>query len=240
MNALLAHWRKDLLSSRAELLLWATGLVLVFLFVLVGKICPTLIFSDFWTGSFTTNFGMYSRETILLRGILLILPLLLIVHIIQLDSLIDPNAFWRTRPLPRRSFLGAKLIFLALALAGVLLSNFAVRLPERIPDPLLNLTALFFEAVALATVTSRFSRMVLNVLLFEFASSVTAFALSLALGRYFNLQATFTNSAPVWLYALFFAGLLAAIVCQYLTLRTNLSRAIIFVTMTSCYLLQSK
>ncbi|HEY8965787.1 MAG TPA: hypothetical protein VIM58_05050, partial [Candidatus Methylacidiphilales bacterium] len=109
----LAHVRKDFLALRVMFLLWAAYMAL------------DVVGMGFYLGggmSYVKNVTDSLPGFTLLFYIQFILPYALIIGVIQEDPLMEPDAFWRTRPLSRPELLAAKTAIVA-ALAVV---SFAV------------------------------------------------------------------------------------------------------------------
>jgi hypothetical protein len=253
MKIILAQFKKDLASARGLFWLWAGCVSFVCLCFLGRVSLPVQGLSTNGVAVFAFSVLGIATGLIASFAIQLILFMVLVVRIIHADPLTEPNAFWRTRPVSRSSLLAEKLLLIALLLLGELLASLAMGVrPERTMWLAGALHFLTFTAglAAFAAVTSNLSRLIVTSVVIGFAAQVAA-AIVLALVR--RARAAFQerpmysvdpgpffgDPAALVISAFFLVGFLVAIICQYLTLRTNVSRAILCATFFLATLLQS-
>ncbi len=258
MKTILAHWKKDLISSRGMLIGWAVCVALVLIFFILRTAFPHPSWLSPHSGSddmlriMATVFALVT-SIIGLMGIQLVLLVLLVIQVIHLDPLTNPDAFWRTRPISGGALLAAKSLFVALLLLGASLSIAAIDAYSSAKIPAFLAGIVFVTGLAaFAAITTNVSQMILHWLGIVILAGLTAHALlaawqlSLASlhGTSFNVNfhqhiGTISSTDPLWLATLYLIGFLSAILCQYLTLRTNYSRAILFATFLLSSLLQN-
>ncbi len=184
-----------------------------------------------------------------------ILTLALMVSVVHADSLVDANAFWRTRPIPRGELLGAKALAIALLALGLTLSWLATGLYGGAGAPggggmlgaWLRFGVFIMGLFALAAVTPNLTRLILTAL----GYSVGAQLLAQFIWRVINHGSAAPWSVRLGTTSLFHAwielslvsavglgGFAAAAVWQYLTLRTDVARVIIGATFLASALLK--
>jgi hypothetical protein len=162
--------------------------------------------------------------------------LILTIRAIHSDSLTERDAFWRTRPIPRRLLLAEKailvgLLFLVTAAAawmfhsGESWSAHGLRL--------LNAGALVSGVVAIACVTRNLSQLILTALGYAVGAQLLAGVVG-ALGHaILGKSVGFLPLIPGGEFGasvIYLVGFSAVIVNQYLTLKLNLSRLVLFGT----------
>jgi len=231
----LAHVRKDFLALRVMFLLWAAYMAL------------DVVGMGFYLGggmSYVKNVTDSLPGFTLLFYIQFILPYALIIGVIQEDPLMEPDAFWRTRPLSRPELLAAKTAIVA-ALAVV---SFAVWSGLMLVQPHFHAvtTPLSFKGgswvfllalVAMASVTPTFIRLVVTAIGMSLGIAFLAFPLKLALhGTATPLFAGHPRSGE-WVLGFLAIGFAAIIAHQYLTLRTKVSLALIGLLLIAAVLL---
>jgi hypothetical protein len=249
MKTILAHWKKDLISSRGLFIAWALC-VIVILGILAFRLAgpnavPSLLPSN--------PDGLPKVMALLFAGVMgfvgvaglqFLLLTLLVARVIHLDPLVDPDAWWRTRPISGLSLLGAKSLYVAVCLLGAFATIGTIKFGDpTMLSAFLSATVFVVGVVAFASLTSDLGKLILNWLGIAVLASVLAQIIlglwhqtlvslhSSSLSVDFHANATVgTYNAPVLIPLLYLAGFLAAIFCQYLQQRTNLSRAILFAT----------
>jgi hypothetical protein len=249
MRTILAHWKKDLRSTQVLLIVWllCAGLTLAGVISLAipgysssflrpsagAALAPTVAF-------LTGLVGLLSFQYLLAA--------ILIVRIVHLDSLIDPNAWWRTRPISGLGLLGAKGLSVAMLLLGNCLCLGVLGFEGQFESGFLlscSFTGVVFVTglVAFASFTKDLSALILNWIAVVVGASILArFVGPLLRDTFLAVQGspslwnlyfkTVTGIAPppLWLSFFCLAGFLAAAFCQYLKRSTNGSRAILFAT----------
>lgn len=259
MKTILAHWKKDLISSRSMLIGWAVCIALAGIFFIIRVVDPNPAWLHPQPGSenlpkvMAAIFAMITG-IVGLMGVQFLLLALLVIHVIHLDPLTNPDAFWRTRPISGGALLAAKSLFIALLVLGAGLSVASLKL-DPAPGVHAFLGGLVFVIglVAFASITTSLSQLILHwlaiIILAGLSAHVLLAAWQLTLaslhGSSFNVTfsqhiSTISATDPLWLAVLYLAGFLAAILCQYFTLRTNFSRAILFATFFLSTLLQNR
>ncbi|CAN5759922.1 hypothetical protein BH09VER1_BH09VER1_13050 [soil metagenome] len=258
MKTILAHLKKDLISSRGLLIAWASCVALAFLFFILRVAFP----NPSWLSpqsnpdelfKVVATVGALFTGIVGAMGIQFLLLTLILVQIIHLDPLTNPDAFWRTRPISGGSLLAAKSLFAALLVIGAFLSTFALHLNESTwPTTFLSILVFVTGLAAIAAITTSISQMILHWLAITIIASLAAHAV--LAGRQLTLtslhgtpfSASFSQhlstpsaSSSFGFTALYFIGFLGAILCQYFTLRTNLSRALLFATFFLAILLKN-
>lgn len=250
MKTILAHLKKDITSFRTLLWMWA---------ILVGFDC--LGFFD----RITLPHASGDAGLIVVAGLALfvaggvasfafqmLLLLLLIVRVIHADPLTESDAFWRTRPISRGALLAEKMLFIALLLVGVFLAALAIRVHSGDTSRaimLLQAMVLVSGLMAFTAVTSDFSKLILTFILMALGAGILA-SILLGLGRLVESTGAeifhfptgrhqlLSNSEQLGASVLYFGGFFTVVVYQYLTLRTNVSRMILFTTLFLAALLQ--
>ena len=253
MKTILAQLKKDIASFGPLAWIWT---------ILIGIDC--LAFLDRMPVSHASYHGMGLAFLIpiiivFVVGIsasfilqILFVPVL-IIRVIHADPLTESDAFWRTRPISRGALLTEKALFISVLLAGMVLAAFAIRFQSGNASTVATVlqTAVFMSGVvAFAAVTSSFSRLILNFIGIALGAGVLA-SIVLGLGRYLvsiganlfhssvNAHALFPiNPGQVGTSFLYLGGCLIVVIYQYLTLKTNISRAGLFATFFLAALLQ--
>jgi hypothetical protein len=240
MNILLAHIKKDAITVRKLLYVWAAfvGIDLVFgiathaLHISPKELSPQGA-AWFMATIFSLLIGIIS--TLLFQAVVL---MLLIVRIIQTDSLIDPDAYWRTRPIARLNLLKEKTLFTgSLAIASAL-AVFALGVQSNNLDPKFYLP-LFLGLVAFAAITKNLSNLILTFLGFTIGAHILS-GVALSILRYLvsitgTTQSIFpihsANAASAGAFAVYTLGFLVIIAHQYLTLQTRRSQILLGLTL---------
>jgi hypothetical protein len=254
MKTVLAQGRKDLVAN--SVLFWVWG-------VCVGIDClcfltrlPYFLFVGNAASSVVSLGSLLGGMTIVIAALVTqaLLAIVLFVRIVQADSLTDSSAFWRTRPIARYELLAEKALFAALLLAGGVLAAWATHSgsPRTVSGTAMLGTLGFVAGVfAFAAVTSDFSRFILALLALAWGAMIVA-AILLALLKYLATSsgvafASWPLAAPSFFtgehahllisafYLLAFVGI---VVFQYLTLRTHVSRKLLFATFFIASVLQ--
>lgn len=252
MKLILAHLKKDAITFRTLLWIWGACVAFDCLFALLAALIVKIPASGMGIAFFLSVFASLILGLISTLGLQFILLAVIIVGIIQTDSLQESDAFWRTRPISRRDLLLEKIFFVVLLVTGTALAtlslNFKVGSGIWIWP---KAAACVLGLVAFAAVTTSFSKLILNGLGFALVAQATSSVLLMVL-RYaaqtsgtlrdfFPIHANTdltSGSMPLWIVALYIGGFLAVIVNQYLTLKINTSRAILFVTLLLTAVLQ--
>jgi len=249
MKTVLAHWKKDLRSTRVLLIVWllCVGLTLACAICLAK---PGLSSSFFRPGAGEAGVqdAAFLTGLVGLLSLQYLLAAVLIVRIVHLDSLIDPNAWWRTRPISGLGLLAAKGLSVGMFFLGGCLCLIVLGVEGQFESGFLlscSLTGVVFVAglVAFASFTKDMSDLILNWIVVVVGASFLAwFVGSLLRGFFPAVQGSpsFRNlyfktvvdiaPPPPWLWLFCLAGFLAAAFCQYLKRSTNVSQAILFAT----------
>jgi len=267
MKTILAHWKKDLASVRTLFIVWLVCVALVVAFYLGGYAGPGYVAS--FLGDSSGALGGMAVFMALVTGIIGVLGLqflfvaILIVRIVQLDSLVDPNAWWRTRPISGLNLLAAKTLSVVVLLIGAVLClaviGFSSHIDSKDLDPqalkfislssVLSVAVFVTGLIAFAALTKDLSSLILNWLAVAIGAVVLASIIQ-ALWRHFfaTVDGAMISVAPHFnaaarvdspsLSLLYLAGFLAAIFCQYLKRSTNASRAILFATFLLVFLVK--
>lgn len=258
MKTILAHWKKDLISSRAMLTGWGLCVALALIFFILRVAFPHPTWLSPQPGAenlpkvMAALFAMVTG-IVGVMGIQFLLLALLVIHVIHLDPLTNPDAFWRTRPISGGSLLAAKSFSVALLLLGAFLSVGSIKLdPSPGLSAFLGCLVFVIGLVAFASITTSLSQLILHWLATVILAGLSAHAILAAWqltlaslhGSSFNVNfsqhiSTISATDPLWLATLYLVGFLAAILCQYFTLRTNYSRALLFATFFFTTLLQN-
>jgi len=221
LPVVLAHVRKDFLALRVMFLLWAAYMAV------------DVVGIGFYIGGGASVVSAVKEAVpgfTLLFGIQFVLPFVLIVGAIQDDPLMEPDAFWRTRPISRLELLAAKALVVAVlslvsfaAWSGLTAVQPNIRVAA---TPLLftgSLWAFLLGLAAFASVTPTFLRLVVAGIAASLVVTVVAIPMKLA------MLGTRTGHGLVYyghgrLATFFIAiGFAAIFVHQYLTLRTKVS-----------------
>lgn len=229
MNIYLAQLRKDVALRRAMWMAWVACVAICGLaYAAQGmKISPPggPVFAVLVFGAMTAQF---------------FLLLLLTVQVINADPLVDRDAYWRTRPIPRGTLLAEKMTVVAVLTAGSIVATLSLTMGRGHP-PLAGYFTFMLGLAAFAAITRSFSTMLLHVM----ALAVSAKVLAAVINAQVSMTATanertwslnfgqqMMEGAPViwWLPAVYLAGFGFVIVWQYLTLRTTVSRVVLFLT----------
>jgi len=175
------------------------------------------------------------------------------LHLIRIPFDTESDAFWRTRPISRGALLTEKALFIALLLAGAVLealaTNMRIENTSR-ADTLLQGVVFVLGLMAFTSLTASFSKLILNFI--GIALGATALAsMVMGFGHYaesisanlfhFPVDAhsvNLGNPGHLGTSVLLIGGYFIVIVFQYLTLKTNFSRMILFVIIFLAVLLQ--
>jgi hypothetical protein len=257
MKTILAHWKKDLASARTNLAIWICCVGVIVVFGVARHLVPEFSSSLFQANADSpakaiTAFIALFTGVMGLFGLQFVLLALLIVRIVQQDPLVDPDAWWRTRPISGLSLLAAKALSVGMLLIGAMLCFGAMGLES--PSwssswlPLLVFAA---GLVAFASLTKSLSSLILNwlaigvgagflssiVLAFWKHSSPVVQGAPGVLSPHINVALDANSTSPLF-SLLYLAGFLATIFCQYLKSSTNVSRAILFTTFLLVFLVK--
>ena len=216
-------FRKDLIH------LWPETLVVVLLFIAFAAFVP-----GNWQGS--PYAAIVQLVSFLIHLLMPISWMVLISRLIHDESLVGDRQFWTSRPYHWASLLGAKVLYLLafiylpfFLMQAFLLKHVGLHPVTALPGLLQNLlliSAIFILPVmAIAAVTATFTRLLLSViggiLYILVAFGVAVWAI------FERMRPPVFNSVILWLVLLFSA---AAIVYQYATRRTQVSRLILIAT----------
>ena len=167
----------------------------------------------------------------LLRLLIPLLWLLIIVRLVQDESLVGDRQFWITRPYSRRSLLGAKLFFIIACIAlpfavmqGYLLFHAGLHLFAAAPDLLLNLFYLalltWLPFMAVAAVTSTLPRALMSII----AAFVAFFIFALVITLHVRAQRITPPNVDDIVYTMAALMVIAILGWQYTTRRTAIAR----------------
>ena len=261
MKMILAHWKKDLLSSRGLVITWAACVILMLLMLAFRFAAPHLmpmVETNALKGTpkGVAFFLIGMLGFVCSAGLQFALLSLLLARVVHLDPLIDPNAWWRTRPIAPLNLLAVKGFTAGLGLLGAFLTIAVIKFGDiSMLATFLSATIFVLGVIAFASVSRNLSQLILNWLGLGLVAGYLAQVIrvffdhsvslardhSFSLGMMTNFQVPqAVASQAIWLGLLYLAGFLAAIFCQYLTRRTNLSRVILFATFFVAMLLEIK
>lgn len=250
MKTILAHLKKDVALFRPLLWIWA---------ILVGIDC--LSFFDripFSHASGNAGLVVVSGLVLLVASgvasfvFQMLLSLLLVVRVIHADPLTESDAFWRTRPISRGALLAEKSLFIALLLMGTVFAALAIRFHSGNTSGaamLLQIAVLVFGIMAFTVVTSNFSKLILTFIVTALGAGILAgivlgfvrFLISMNRNLFDSMSGHVLFVSNSWQFgasAIYLVGFLTVIICQYLTLKTNISRMVLFATLFLAALLQ--
>ncbi len=216
-------FRKDILH------LWPEASVVVALFIAFGIAAPSN-----WTNS--PYAGVAQLVSLLLDLLMLLSWLVLISRLIHDEPLVGDRQFWTSRPYHWLSLLGAKLLFLVVFLYLPFFLMQVILLKHAGLYPMLALPALFHNLMlltvaivvpfaAIAAVTSTFARMLM---------SVVGGAVYFGIATLFVVWLVWGRMTPPVLDPILFTLLILlpaiALVYQYATRRTTISRIMLVAT----------
>jgi hypothetical protein len=258
MKTILAHLKKDIASFRPLLWIWVICVSIDCLLFLPGgtphrqTVIPHGLIGGF-NLVLVAGFVVVVGSAFILFCVQMLLFPLLIIQVIHADPLTESDAFWRTRPISRSALLTEKALFVVLLLIGTILAMLAVKFHfQNTSKAATMLQAVVFATglMAFATVTSNFSKLILTVIAIAFGAGALAsiflglwrFGISMSNGLFhfpLNEQPLFINNIGQFgISVLYISGFLSVIVCQYLTLKTNISRLLLFATVFLAMLLE--
>jgi hypothetical protein len=130
MKIVFAQLKKDILTQRLLLILWALCLASITIpigIVVLSHHLPQHALAGFDMSNPRAFVGMVSVIGVFILcisaaffGMLLLVPIL-VIRIVQEDPLMGTTAFWLTRPIPRVKLLLAKTLFIAILLLPLIL-----------------------------------------------------------------------------------------------------------------------
>lgn len=225
-------FRKDLQR------LWPYAVGLAALHLLLATIHVAL-------GDFPTENSSLNRLTDILSGLSTLLIFFAAVLVVQLDPLPDDRQDWLARPIRRRDLLGAKLLFMALAVhlpmfAADLIQGLATGFP---PGQALaaagwwnlyQFVGLTLPSLALATLTRTIGQtlgLALAIAVITLAISYGPTLTGIGLGNLPTAPAGLGATLAAWVlrYALLLAGAAAILGLQYFRRRTFPARIMLVV-----------
>ena len=216
-------FRKDLIH------LWPETLVVVLLFVAFAAFLPTN-----WQAS--PYASIVQLVSFLLHILMPISWMVLIARLIHDEPLVGDRQFWTSRPYHWANLLGAKVLYLLafLYLPFLLMQMFLLRhvglhpltaIPGLLQNLLLITVIFILPIAAIASVTSTFTRLLLSVLA---GLLYVLLAFGVAVWAIFErMRPPVLDSVILWLTLLCTAG---ALIYQYATRRTFISRILLLVT----------
>lgn len=230
MKSIFAHIKKDAITCRTLLCVWAACLAVDFVFSLV-TISPLAKGTEatFAFKSIAICLAFAVMSSIIVQFIVLGM---LIVRIVQEDSLQDADAFWRTRPFSRMDLLKEKAIFVVGLGGGTFLAMLAIHMTGGYDfiHMMVYLTGLF----AFAAVTTSLSKLILNALgiavVSQIAASIVILIIQYIARTVGIVQAHLITQSPQYgeVSGIYIVGFIAVVIFQYLTLKTNASRYALF------------
>ena len=242
MKTILAQLKKDIAICGPLLWVWVVC-VAVDSLCFLDRIGPTHISDKKVLSVLVLSLLAVMTSVLASFVIQLLLLMVLVIQVIHADSLVDPNAFWRTRPIARSALLTEKALFVVLLLAGTLLAASAIHFQSGSSgraEQLLHFVVFVAGLVAFSAVTSNFAKLILTAVVITIATGVVTSVIVNLTRSILLLYSNHShyaasgyysgNSAPAVVSAIYLAGFVAVIVWQYLTLRTNVSRAILCLT----------
>lgn len=211
----------------------------IYIGVLIAFACAT---PALWPGAGTagTEPGALIGITLFLSLLRLLIPLLwllIIVRLVQDESLVGDQQFWITRPYTRRSLLGAKLFFIAVCIAlpfaamqGYLLLHAGLHLSAAAPDLLLNLFYLalltWLPFMAVAAVTATLPRALMSII----GAFVAFFVFALVITLHVRAQRITPPNVDETVYTLAAIAVIGILAWQYTTRRTAIARIALIAT----------
>ncbi|HEY2360996.1 MAG TPA: hypothetical protein VGK36_07770, partial [Candidatus Angelobacter sp.] len=167
----------------------------------------------------------------------------LIVRIVQSDSLVGDRQFWTTRPYEWKKLLAAKVLFVAIfvnllvLIAGVVLMHKAgmgsplSSIPRLLWQQLNSPIVALLPVAALAAVTSNFGQFILALL------GVGAYTAGVGIISTYVPNQEFSSGSDTLQQLVLFIGCLAAIIWQYARRKTGKSRIVLTGTALTILLL---
>jgi hypothetical protein len=219
-------FRKDLMH------LWPETLIVVALFVACAYASPSR-----WTGSQNEVAGLIPILAIFLKAFLMPVSwLVLVSRLIHDEPLVGDRQFWTSRPYHWASLLAAKVLYLLafLYLPFLLMQVYLLKhaglypttaIPELMHNLLLLTVLIVIPIAAISAVTSTFVKTLLSFI------GAIVYLILLAITIYFIVVHRMPPPAlePV-ITGLFIVLPAAALIFQYATRRTGISRAILIAT----------
>jgi hypothetical protein len=260
MNIILAQLKKDVRCQRRPLILWAICLLLggvpyaiaAALSHAQGKSLDLLQLSETQKIAAAISYVAIILGCIMAAGfgMFLLLPIL-VTRAVHEDPLMGTTAFWRTRPIPRRQFLLAKALFIAILLLPLLL---AMAYGAKVEGKFwLGMTAWIAAVAAVASITPGASAWFGYGLSFLFGKLVFSGIINALWNHYHGPEAFFSDetlrslasagehlhlNTSDFFHVCYLAGFAAVFIHQYLTLRTKRSVAIFIAVLVAVALLQ--
>jgi hypothetical protein len=254
MKTVLAQGRKDLVSHAVLLWVWAVCVGIDGLCFLdripfhpdLASGTSAVVLSGSIVGGLTIAVAAFATQALL--------AIILLIRIVQADLLTDSSAFWRTRPIARHELLLEKALFAALFVVGGFLAGWAVHFgsPLASGGRVLLSTLVFVSGLfAFAAVTADLSKFIIVFLGLAWGALIVA-GILLALLKYLAMSAGISTSywplaassffpgeyGHLVLSAFYLVAFLGIVVFQYLTLRTRISRQLLFATFFVASVLQ--